>query len=382
MSPRIDIFGADTIHYLHWPANEQAQYAKKYLIPLIKDGPLSYIDNANVQMVALTLDALVIPLIISDEKPGNSDVCSAYSHYVKYTLEEIAKRNGRVSQWLLKALLLPAAVVLRASHIDKVVYANNWLLTTNPCPELSSTQIEQITTYLKKRYPDYAIFFRSVNKYTHKRFFDALRENGYKMVASRKVYILDPSSRAYAKNSNVSRDCKLLQNTPYDIIESDEFTDSDITRITKLYRDLYLRKHSLLNPQFNEKFFSLTLKENIFTFKALKKKGRIDSFVAYCSKGGVMTGAVLGYDIDLPIELGLYRQAFAMLITAASEKGQLLNMSAGAGSFKVYRGASPYVEFDAIYDRHLPYHRRLAGHCLLAGGIFQRLNINNLAKWL
>ncbi|MGH7806892.1 MAG: GNAT family N-acetyltransferase [Thermodesulfobacteriota bacterium] len=381
MSPRIELFGADTINYLHWPANEEAQYAKKYLIPLIKDGPLSNIDNADVQMVALTLDALVIPLVISEERPDNSDVCSPYSHYVKYTLEEMAKRHGRVPLWLLKPLLLSMAVAVRAGHLDKVVYVNNWLFTTNPCLELSCSQIGEITTYLKQRYPDYAIIFRSVNRYTHKHFSDALRENKYKMVASRKVYILDPCSRAYAKNTNISRDCKLLENTPYDIIESDEFTDSDITRITKLYRDLYLRKHSLLNPQFNERFFSLTLKENIFTFKALKKNGQIDSFVAYYSKGGVMTGAVLGYDIDLPIELGLYRQAFAMLITAASEKGQLLNMSAGAGSFKVYRGASPCIEFDAIQDHHLPYHRRLAWYCLMAGGIFQRLNVANVAKW-
>jgi|SRR5581483_6954738 hypothetical protein len=378
MIPRIEIFAADTIDCLHWPANEQAQYAKRYLIPLIKEGPLSYIDNADVQMKALTLDALVIPLVISEERPNNSDVCSPYSHYVKYTLEEMAKWKSRISQCFLKTLLSSVAVVLRATHLDKVVYVNNWLFTTNPCPELSSIQIGKITSYLKRRYPDYAIVFRSINRYTNKHFFDILRENKYKMVASRRVYIIDPSNKSYLKNENVRRDRNLLKSSTYEIVESSEFNEGDIARITQLYRDLYLKKHSFLNPQFNERFFSLTHKENIFIFKALKKNARIDAFVSYYSNGGVMTGALVGYDIDLPLELGLYRQTFAILMTEAMNRGQLLNLSGGAGLFKIFRGALSCIEYDAVYDYHLPYHRRLAWYCVLAGGIFQHLNVT---KW-
>ena len=177
MDLRIKTFEADTVDCLPWPANEEAQYAKKYLVPLIKDGPLSYIDNADVRMMALTVGAIVMPLVISEESPSNSDVCSPYSHYVRYTVEEMAKRNDRLSQWLLKPLVLAAAVFLRASHLDKVVYVNNWLFMTNPCPKLTSSQVREITAYLIESYPDYAIVFRSVNRYTHKHFFDVLREN-------------------------------------------------------------------------------------------------------------------------------------------------------------------------------------------------------------
>ena len=93
-----------------------------------------------------------------------------------------------------------------------------------------------------------------------------------------------------------------------------------------------------------------------------------------------MTGSLLGYDIDLPPKLGLYRQAFAVLMSEASNRGQLLNLSAGAGLFKVFRGAQPCIEYDAIYDYHLPYYRRLAWYCLLAGGIFQRFNLSSAAR--
>jgi hypothetical protein len=379
MPPRIAVVGADTIMSVHWPANEQAQRAARYLIPLIRDGPTAYIDNADVRVMALTLDTLVLPLVVSEEKPGNADVCSPYAHYVRYTLEELAKRQSRAAHRFYRPVLLSAACALRASHLDKVVYVNNWLLATNPSPDLSAGQIGEITQYLSRRYPDHGIVFRSVNRLTHPRFADALREGSYRMVASRKVYLLDPSSKAHSNRDNVRRDTRLLSRSAYDAVGPDDFTDADIARVTKLYRSLYLKKHSRLNPQFNERFFSLTLKANILTFRALKKNGQINSFVAYYSQGGVLTGAALGYDLEAPIRLGLYRLAMGMLIAEARDRGQLLNLSSGAGSFKVLRGASPCVEFDAVYDRHLPYRRRLAWRCLEAGGILQHPNV---ARWL
>src|SRR2546422_2439739 len=234
-APSVAIFGVDTIDRLCWPADLEAQYAKKYLVPFIKNGPLSYVDNAHVRMLALTADDLVLPLVISDETPGDSDVCSLYSHHVRYTLEEMAKRNDRLSHWLLKPLISAAAVFLRAAHIDKVAYVNNWLFTTNPCPNLTSSQVREITVRLGERYPDYAIVFRSVNKHAHGRLFDVLRENKYKMVASRKVYMLDRFTKGYKQNENVKRDRNLQRQSAYEVMESHELDEKDIIRITKLY---------------------------------------------------------------------------------------------------------------------------------------------------
>ncbi len=381
MLTRISVVGADTIGSVHWPANEQAQRAARYLTPLIREGATAYVENADVQVMALTLDSLVLPLVVSEEKPGNADVCSPYAHYVRYTLEEMAKRQSRAAHRVYRPILLAVGRALRASHLDNVVYVNNWLLSTNPYPDLSARQLGAVTQFLSRRYPDHAIIFRSVNGLIHPRFSDALREGHYRMVASRTVYLLDPSSTAYSNRDNARRDNRLLTRSAYHPVGSDEFSDADVARATDLYRGLYLQKHSRLNPQFNERFFSLTLKANILSFRALKKNGQIDSFVAYYSQGGVLTGAAVGYDLGLPIKLGLYRQAIGMLIAEARDRGQLLNLSAGAGSFKLLRGASPCVEFDAVYDRHLPYHRRLAWRCLAAGGILQHPGVARWLRW-
>jgi hypothetical protein len=55
--------------------------------------------------------------------------------------------------------------------------------------------------------------------------------------------------------------------------------------------------------------------------------------------------------IGMRKELGLYRQAFALFINEAVQRRQIMNLSAGAGSFKMLRGVAPYIQYDAVSDR-------------------------------
>ena len=135
-------------------------------------------------------------------------------------------------------------------------------------------------------------------------------------------------------------------------------------RIAQLYHALYLRKYSFYNPQYNEKFFLHMLKQKIFAFQALRKNGRIDAFIGYQMMKGVLTGTCLGYDTQLPGELGLFRMAFALVMAEAKRSGVMLHLSAGVGAYKMFRGATPCIEFDAVYDHHLPIRRRLSWRCL------------------
>lgn len=370
MSSTIQVFGPDTISHLPWPSHDEAQLARKYLVPLIRDGASFYIDNANVQMMAVLVDHHLLPLVLCHEAPGNSDVCSPTSHYLRYPLEEMAKRGHPIFRLVLKPGLQAASLFLQR-NLDKVVYLNNWLWTTNPYPSLTASQVRKITDHLIEKYPDHVIVFRTCNRQIANDYFAALSTAKYKMIASRTVYVVDSSNGGYAKNENVRRDAILLNKSGYEMLSNEDLDEKDIARMTKLYRNLYLKKHPRLNPQFNEKFFSLVLRENIFTFKVLKKEGRIDAFVSYYAQDGVVTGSLVGYDLELPQKLGMYRQAFSILIAAGA--GHVLNLSAGAGLFKIFRGAQPCIEYDAVYDSHLSYTRRLAWSCIQAGGIFQRL---------
>ena len=345
-------FGADAVHHL--------PYASEYIKALTQHGPATYIDNAHVEMRAIGIGDIVLPIVVSVPRRGNADACSPYSHYVEYTLEELIKRSKKMPKWLLTAILMSFGSVLRMCEIDRVVYINNHLFATNPHQPLSYQQVCGITAYLQRRYPKHAIVHRTINPYLHQSHFDALQRNGYRMVKSRVVHLLDPSDERPLNRNNVKSDMQLLKRTPYEIVSSGGILDSEIPRLTELYRSLYLDKHCHLNPQLNTKFFSLTVRKNILTYRALRKEGRIDAFVNYFIGDGVLTGAFAGYDRTLPQKLGLYRQLVAIVISEARKRGLLVNLSAGAGIFKELRGAFPVVEFDAVYDRHLPPRRRLA----------------------
>ena len=72
-----------------------------------------------------------------------------------------------------------------------------------------------------------------------------------------------------------------------------------------------------------------------------------------------------------PARLGLYRMALMDQVLLAERSGQLVNLSGGAGAFKLQRGAEPVREYDAIFDGHLPRHRRLPWRILsLEGRMF------------
>ncbi len=364
----IEVLDADNVARLPRP-DGSPDPASCYIASFVRRGPRSYVDNANVRMDALVIDEKVLPLVISERVEGNSNVCSAYAHYFEYAFQELARRYRRVPSCLLKAPRSLLGALLRSGSIDRLVFVNNWLLTTNPSHGLSSAQIAALTAYLTRRYPDSAIVFRSVNPLADRPGLDALQTNGYRLVPSRRVYMLDTGSQRYLERSNVREDLRRLRQTSYSIVDRPEDLASHAPRIAALYRDLYLGKHSLLNPQFNTDFVSLTLEERFLTYRALIEDGRVDAFITYFVKDGLMTTSFLGYDLQRPRNLGLYRLAFALLITEAAQRKALLNISAGAGDFKMLRGAVPVQECDAVYDRHLPVPRRMlwAGIRMAAG---------------
>jgi hypothetical protein len=351
-APRIELLDADGVR--------QAGEESAYLEGLLRSGPSRYIDNARVEMTAVRIDGTVLPLVLGNPELRNADSCSPYSHYVRYTLEELLKRNPDLPAWPLRVLFGAYGAGLRACSVDRVLYLNNWLFATNPHQELDADQLRRLTEFLCARCPGHALVQRSINPRLHPHYRDALTAAGFRMVRSRVVYLLDPRSERFGSSSNVKLDLQLLERSPYEVIGGEAIGESEVPRLAGLYRSLYLDKHSGLNPGLTEDFFALTLRGKDLQCRALKQAGRIDGFIMSFERGGVLTGAFIGYDRGLPRELGLYRQLVALLIAEARDRGMLLNLSAGAAVFKSLRGAYPVIEYDAVYDRHLSPRRRLA----------------------
>ena len=71
------------------------------------------------------------------------------------------------------------------------------------------------------------------------------------------------------------------------------------------------------------------------------------------------------YDRTQPQKSGLFRmQIMHPVVQVAEPAGLPINLGSGSGRFKRLRGATQAIEYDAVWDAHLPAWRRLAWRCL------------------
>ena len=75
-----------------------------------------------------------------------------------------------------------------------------------------------------------------------------------------------------------------------------------------------------------------------------------------------LTTPIFGFDTEVPQKMGLYRLNNHVATQYALAQELNINMSAGAGQFKQHRGAVPYMEYSAVYVRHLPKAQQAAVH--------------------
>ena len=125
--------------------------------------------------------------------------------------------------------------------------------------------------------------------------------------------------------------------------------------MTALYAQLYLNKHSRWNAAYNDAYFVQAMQHRWLDFYGFRDdRGRLVAFIGVFADGRTMTTPMLGYDTDLPQNLGLYRLLMTKVMTVAFERNLLLNLGAGSANFKKMRGGQPVMEWHAFYGRHLP----------------------------
>ena len=316
--------------------------------------------NVRTRLSSLRHQGHLFPITVNEAEHGNSYVVSPYTAYGPYALEELDSLMSRAPMAPLKGLTLMVAKVLKWAQIDRIVMVNNWLLSTNLYPEWDGSGAEELTHELANTYPRHLIAFRSLNHYTNAQLIDQLVVLGYKMVPARQVYIYDNDDLSWTQRSNTKRDRAVLRQTQFQHITNEEFHDIDFDAVEGLYNQLYLEKYSYLNPQFTAAFLSACHKQGVMEFEGLKDAGgRLVAIVGTFEYADVLTAPIVGYDIRMPQELGLYRMGMAMIFEHALRRKLPLNLSAGAASFKRLRGAQPYIEYTAVYDSHLSWPRRL-----------------------
>jgi Acetyltransferase (GNAT) domain len=247
----------------------------------------------------------------------------------------------------------------RATRLNRVAYVNNWLIPTQPTAHLDAGQVRALTRRLTELYPSYAVLFKGIEPQTTPALSHAVAAAGYETIAHRPVYFWDPKDGEALRRSHLKRDLGLLKRTRYRVGWAPSGGLVDSRRLRQLYSALYEEKHSRFNLQYTEAFFSLAQRSQFLAFFLIEEDGQIDGFSTVFRDCTHLTASITGYDPTVPRKEGLYRIGQVGLIRKAMDSSLLLNLSAGADSFKMLRGARPRLEYEAVYARHLPLARRL-----------------------
>lgn len=364
--PRVRILAAETIGDLVWPSTLSGRLAKAMLPPLMSNGTTHYVRNMHAKMLALAVGQEILPLTVVDGCRGNSLVCSPYTHYLDFTAFELRSLEKGPKRTLLLALIDLLGPLFRACRMDRVVIVNGWPLSTSLYPELTQSDISAIRDELAREFPEHAIVFRTVDDLEGPGFKDALEREGFRLIYHRPTYAMNPADAGFRPSYPLRRDIKKLRTSDYRVVRADALEEPDIGRIAELYEKLYIQKYTRFNPQYTRAFFELVWRERIFDLVALKKNDRVDGFIAMHRNHKQIIDPFLGYDTELPQQLGIYRMLAALVYLAAKEEKLKLNYSAGVGEFKRRRGCELTVEYLAVYDLHLNRFRHIPWMALQA----------------
>jgi hypothetical protein len=306
----------------------------------------------------------LLPITInSDPSRPTCYLCCPSVAYIDYARDELRHFSDfRLLSGMLDALLRLGYPLIRAAQLDRQVQVNNWLLATNPIPEVTREALDATTREIVQANPGHVVIWRSLNDYSDRDAMRIFREAGYRMFPARQIYMFDCRDSEPRLHRDERRDMALLENGGFEVVASPAFRGDDYVRAQVLYQHLYLDKYTWLNPQYTPAFMKSMHARGILEFQGLRAPdGQLAGVIAFFDAGRTMTAPIVGYDSTLPQQKGLYRMLMALATQRARKRKMLFNMSAGAASFKRNRGGIAALEYSAVYNTGLSPGHRLAG---------------------
>lgn len=337
-------------------------------------GPTRPIGNADVEISAVPCGRHHVPLVTNRKgQAGCSWVASLRNAYGPYARAETDLVGmSRFLQPVYVAGSRAAEALLAAGGLAGGNYLNNWLLATNLYhPDFTADAILATLDGVGRTAPALPVVIRSLTAPFHADLLLSLVSAGFLLLPSRQVWVVhDPASGDWRQHRDSRRDLLLAKSTvkEWEWVRPANFTAADFARIVQLYQRLYRERYPIHNPDYTEQFFRVGVSCGFLDLIGLRPAsgGPLCGFVGMIHRAGVSCTPVLGYDIDAPISLGLYRRLMLHAFLTCETRRTQLHCSAGAGLFKFNRGAQPHVEFAAVWANHLPWYRRTGLRALSA----------------
>jgi hypothetical protein len=330
------------------PENEYSIFIKEYFSEIIKYGSKKFISNIDVEVKILEVNWTLIPITFWNSK---KDICFTSSIYwmFDYLMLESKTIKWSFLKIFVKIFSFVVLVILRIIKIEKTIFVNNLMLSTNISPQLKENDFEEIKEFLLKNFKNYSIIFRSINEFDYE-YIDFLKKLWFKEVIFRQIFLSYVDKvKDYEKIKEVKSDKRLFEKSNYKHVSKKELNDYEREEIKECYDNLYLKKYSILNPNLNLDFFKNIENVSAFSIEYLiNEKNCINWAFAYYKINGQITAPVFWYKNE-----NLYRQITHIYTKNALKIGKTLNWSSWVWEFKMNRGAEKTIEYFFVYFENL-----------------------------
>jgi len=332
-----------------------------WLLTARSRGGNHWVSNVHSDIESVDIAGHSYPVtLLNNSDWQESYVASPRSTWLRYARQEAIRHVAPGFAGIMKAasclIFGPLSALMHASKLDEAAIIGNYLISTNLYPQWNARDIADLTDNMRQRHTDRPLMIRNICPEVSPELTDNLTAQGWKMLPSRMIYLCDPQQKTVWKHNHVKQDVKLLADGQVDIVHQEHLKSCDLHDLRDVFRQLFIDKHSHLNPDFSPAFFELCLETGFLELIGLRWQGRWVGILGLYvhPESGWITTPLIGYDTSLPQELGLYRRLMALLLQQAKERECRLHYSSGASQFKRARGGVPALEYTAVYDDHLP----------------------------
>jgi len=341
-------------------------WSKKLHKIFTKEEPLKLIGKLKAEFHLYEIEGESVISSINHNNRENAYVVSPYSLIVNYSKDELFKIDSKVQRTFFSLLIKLFGYFLKISQIDRVQTLNNLMLSTNFFSKAwESFELKELEKKALFAYPKHLLLLRSVNQTQNPKLFKKLREDGWIGVVVRQVYLFKSRER-WERKRDSKKDKKLQDDKRFSFEKVERRREYDFERMRELYNMVYLKKHSEHNLHYQVRFFEKMVEEELFELYILRESASnsMVGVIAFTLNEELQTIPLLGYDTSYPQKDALYRRLMYFGIDHAFEKNLLLNISSGASSFKMSRGAEPELEYMFVKADHLPLYRRVVWRLL------------------
>lgn len=336
----------------------------RYMRSVAELGPDGALANARFDLLALQLGDRAFP-IVCPRGPQGCWLTSLATTYGRALRDEIDREQGGGAAWLNRGASWLAEGLLRLTRADEAVYVNHLLFSTSLYGTWTAEDLAPALAALRRAFPRQAIIWRSLNDQDNRDLLAAMDRQGGRRIVSRLVWSLADPVRQWLPRTDAKTDRRLAAAGGLTVETPAALSDAELQRVVELYEAVYLRKYSEANPAYGPGLLRAAIAAGVLTAQLVRGPGGdIQAFAADHVYEDTLSSPMLGHDRDQPLEAGLYRTVMSLSVLRAVELGLRVNYSAGAGTFKRHRGATPALEYMAVFDAHLPAWRRV-GYGLL-----------------